>query len=284
MKNRTVIDGLEAFIFPPSSNANVRQGTVVLGHAMFNTCDYLMRPKGKSLKDFLVNEGFEVCLLNLTGYGGSRSATRQTNFDTYVEDYEHVFKHLAERNSPLYFIGHSVGSLAGLSAIAQNPGLVSHIVLAAPAIWSFTEPSNCQAGIRQKTLLSLSHLISLLPGGFPSRLFNIGRVPAPSGYFKQFSTWSKTKRMTSLKSNTDYASSWGNISADILLLEAADDSMMAPPENIRWVVEHLPQNSSVKRVDGNTFGFNSDHFSLIYGKKASDHVWPELASFLKGKT
>jgi alpha-beta hydrolase superfamily lysophospholipase len=262
-----------------SSCARVR-GTVLLGHAMFTTYDYLFRPKGKSLADFLASKGYHVAAFNITGYGSSAPSDQCTNFDTYVLDYENFLTQiLANLPKPYFYLGHSVGGLAGISAISKSHFPMSKAVLIAPAIWTKTEPKICMDAMSQRVKLTIALKIAHFFGYLPSKILGLGEVNAPVGYFEQFLFWSRGSLLSSVDGKINYQEIWKNLSLPVLILSAAKDRSMAPKSNIDWVAARF-KNSTKTQVNKLLFGFDADHFSIIYGAKAAHHVWPHIVKFL----
>jgi predicted alpha/beta hydrolase len=253
------------------------KGTVLLGHAMFNSIKYFFRPKGNSIAEFLVSAGYRVVAFNLTGYGESDPASPHTNFDSYVSDYKSVIAGLPE-DAPLHFIGHSVGSLAGLSAIAISSRQFRTMTVACPAIWGHTATLTV-ATLAQKFQLRLASVLLKKLDLLPAKLLGLGDTDAPAGYMQQLERWSASGHVTS-DAGLDYPSAWKKVNGLIMVLEAAKDPWMATPANISWVMDNLPTSATRLRIDAQSSGFVSQHFTILYGRNAKDHVWPKLLTHL----
>ncbi len=247
------------------------RGLIVLGHAMFNTFDYFFKPKGKSLVDYLTQNGFDVTTFHLTGYGKSPKANSDTGFDQYVEDYTQFLNSL-ETTLPIYFIGHSVGGIAGFTAIAKSKIKLKKIILLAPALWPFTEPKTTKHSFKQRLQLKLMNLLSKPTGKFPVSIFGLGDVPAPHGHFYQLNRWAQLNQILSLDKTTVYTDQWKQISCPVRIYSGTKDTNMAPPENVRWVKNQMGQNVSASEE-------KADHFGLIYGKSAAQNMWPKFTDF-----
>ena len=276
---------LEMQVFYSGKAISSDKSVTLLGHAMFNEFQYFLKPPGYSFVDYLLNHGLNVAVFHLTGYGQSDPASSETNFDTYVRDYEHIIEALSMMGTPVScYIGHSVGSLAGLSAISKKPNTTARIVLLAPAIWTLTIPSKSKERIVQLCQLHLARIITKMKGQLPTKTLRLGTVSPPLGYLEQFLTWNKRRSVTSISTETVYSNVWATLQAPILVLTGSKDLAMAPPPNIQWIKQRLPQNATFEQVSINSrFGFNADHFGLIYGKQAAETVWPRIMSFLRGE-
>lgn len=254
------------------------RGTVILGHAMFNTFDYFFRPEGTSLATFLSKNGFDVTSFNLTGYGRSAPAKRYTGFSEYVEDYKRFFEDLSV-SGPLFFIGHSVGGMAGFSALSYFPGKFKKVILAGPAIWPFVDTS---VGIDtiQKLKIRASMVLALPFGFFPMKLLGLGDSYAPYGHFAQLDSFGRQGKMVS-KNGVNHTDLWKNVDCSTTILSGALDLEMAPEVSVNWIKKQIGDSVQVDEVSKDSrFQFDADHFGILYGKKAAKHVWPELVKLL----
>jgi pimeloyl-ACP methyl ester carboxylesterase len=247
------------------------KGIVLLGHAMFNTFDYYFKPAGKSLADFLSKNGYDVTVFHLTGYGKSPKAQADTGFDQYVDDYSEFINGL-DSNLPLYFIGHSVGGVAGLSAIANSKKKFEKIILVAPALWPFTDPKINSNSLKQRLQLKLMTLLSKPTGNFPMSVLGLGDVPAPHGHFFQLNRWAKLGQVVSLDKSKIYSDEWKQIDCPICIFSGSKDTSMAPRENVRWIKNQIGETARLEEV-------HADHFGIIYGKTAAQDVWPKFIDF-----
>lgn len=250
------------------------KGTVLLGHAMFNTFDYFFKPAGKSLADFLISKGYDVLAFNLTGYGKSPKAKKDTGFDQYVSDYSEIIKNL-KSDKPIYYLGHSVGSVAGLSAIAASARKVNRIILVAPAIWPFTEPKNTVVSVKQAAQVKLMSLLSRPLGRISFKPLGLGEVSAPHGHFYQLNRWAENSKMTSVDGGTFYTDLWKTIDSPITIFSGTKDKSMAPRESVLWVKNRIGDKATISEVD-------ADHFGIIYGKYAAEKVWPKVLEIFEG--
>jgi pimeloyl-ACP methyl ester carboxylesterase len=245
---------------------------------MFNTYDYFFRPTNQSLADYLVGQGYSVLAFHLSGYGKSPRADRPS-FDAYVDDYVEVFTKLRERREPKFYLGHSVGALAGLTAAARLGTAIDRAVLVAPAVWTFTEPMAGRQRFAQRAKLETAYVLARAFGELPSKQLGLGTTPAPVGYLRQFRGWVRGRRVASVDGAVDYSSLWSSLKIPILVLSGPRDQSMAPPPNVAWVMAQLKSAKHEEVRRASTYGFDADHFGLIYGKNAATHVWPRVGHF-----
>lgn len=264
-----------------SANIAKPKGMILLGHAMFNKPEYYLKPKGLSFVDYLTSNGYDVIVISLTGYH-TQKATKNVNFDVYVEDYLKIIKNvILKKDLPLHYIGHSVGSLTGLSAILKSKISVKTLVLIAPAIWGFTVPIHSIKSIKQRIKISLAHSLSTYLGYLPSKLFRIGDTNPPAGYFSQFKSWINESNIFSVEKDCDYMQLWQSNTNRTFIFQAEKDQKMAPKENVLWVSNNIGSQVSIITINKLNFGYKSDHFTIIYGKNAAESVWPKIVTLLE---
>ncbi len=273
---------IEYFIYK-KKDISTFKGTVLLGHAMFNSCDYYKLPLKYSFVNFLQKSGYDVVMFNHTGFGQStiNKKYRKICFDDYVDDYNKIYENiLVKMEGPLFYIGHSIGSVAGISAFQDYP--FKKTILIAPALWTFLKPVKKLLFLKQYSLIMLTFLVSSIRGKMGPKLLNLGNTSMPAGHFRQYRGWVKSREITSRDGSKKYCRNWSKIDKPILILSGSMDKLMAPKENITWLHNKLHPKSKVETVSkDNGYGFNGEHFNIIYGKNASVEIWPKIAEYLK---
>jgi predicted alpha/beta hydrolase len=115
-------------------------------------------------------------------------------------------------------------------------------------------------------------------GRLPARAFGLGDVDAPAPYLTQLRRWARTRTITSDDGQRDYLAQWASSSVATLILRAARDRAMAPERNVAFV-EGAIRCATCETVDRKRFGFDADHFGVLYGPSAAAHVWPRICRY-----
>lgn len=147
--------GLGAAAEPAPSVEGVpaAKAVVVLVHGL-----NLKPAKMNALADFLRASGADVLPVTLSGHGGGMEEFKKVTRGIWIQEmrdaFERAERRAKENNAPVYFVGYSLGALAGLDALnaaADREIRCGKMVLLAPAI-----------SIRDR-----SYLLKLL-GSFPA--------------------------------------------------------------------------------------------------------------------
>jgi predicted alpha/beta hydrolase len=258
---------------PPASTP--RRAVALLTHAMMARGSYLTR-----LATFLAEGGVESFVLDFRGHGASvpprAGHGRGWSFDDLVRlDLPAAFAHVARATSlpptSLAYVGHSLGGLAGLAAIATGEvPAPRRLVLAAVNVW--TRPRGTRA------LAAAAFVASgMLLGHVPARTLRLGSDDEPREYVRQFARWAR--RGFCARDGADYRALLTRVGAPTLALVGEGD-WMCRPADAREMLALLPRPPHVRAV-GRRHGdaFDPDHFGLLTDDRLAP-VWAETRDFI----
>jgi pimeloyl-ACP methyl ester carboxylesterase len=265
--------------FHASENA---RANIVLSHAMYQDSSYLSRPVGNSFVDFLVSIGFNVYRLDLPGYYGEELDS-DISFCTYVSELVICVEQIKSKSPlKLFIFGHSLSGLAAQVAAASSR--VDGVISAAPSLWTFTKPISVYLNVLQYTKFLVAYALTKVFGHFPAHRVGLGNRPAPRGYILEYLKWILTRRFISPDNRIDYEKLLRESIVPTLYLWGPGDEKLAPRPNVEWVkslgADRLATVMEVSQLNG--YNFDADHFTVVYGRKAAQNVWPKIRIWLEG--
>lgn len=280
---------------------------VVLVHG-FAQNRYTWHLSERSLVNWLAARGWDVYNLELRGHGRSRPdhTMQGERFADYVEDVRRVAQALPQR---AFFVGHSLGGAACYAAAteAEMAGVVGlgalfHYGQANWALNALGAASLAAEGllvgqgltVRTRALGALIarlYAVSDIAGyAFPISGWWPGSVePAlleerlVRGFdwtslrvWLEMSRWAVTGRW-------DYEEAWTRVQHPLLVLAGDEDHLM-PPADARLAYDRSTAPDRTLIVFNHyDHEVHWGHLDLVLGRKAIDHVWPTLDTWMAAR-
>ena len=253
---------------------------VVLMPGTFSNHTFWLGTKGHGMAWALADAGFEAVILDPRGHGGSeRPAGRgqDWNFEHWGRVDVPAAVEAATEDGPALLVGHSAGGAAMLIALAGEPELrdrVAGIVaLATPVPWLQRWRTVGAWAIRG---------ISRLLGRFPARILGLGPEDELPGVMTQWMTWNLRGEWIG-EDGTDYAAELGRVETPVLAISGAGDTVFAPPEACRGLLEMVGTDDATYLLAGRDTGFSEDfdHPGIVVSKAAHAEVWPRIIRWLE---
>ena len=88
----------------------------------------------RKVSGYLSEKKVRCRCMRLTGFGESVSEYQKANIAQWLEDVDREVKALKEKHSKVVIVAHSLGGAISIHYVANNPGRVDGLVLAAPAV------------------------------------------------------------------------------------------------------------------------------------------------------
>jgi predicted alpha/beta hydrolase len=287
---------------------------VILCHGLAATGRNMDLPGRYSLAHTLAARGYDCFVLELRGHGAPRPprgrAWRRFNFDDYVRRDVPAALAAVRRASGrdrVAWVGHSMGGMVGyaLGGSAQGSALLALVAIASPVAW---------APWIRRLAPSLRWLPRLLPSRVHLRFYATGFAPFAGRYFppgdplrymrenidapllkriaasvpgdispqllRQCLRWASEDRFDAEDGQADYREGLRTARAPALFIAAALDNLAPPPAveaaHALWGGEkHF---RLFTRGEGASAGYG--HIDLVFGRRAPDEVFPEIAAFL----
>ncbi|MFK7824643.1 MAG: alpha/beta fold hydrolase [Oligoflexales bacterium] len=89
----------------------------------------------------LLSMEFEIYALDLRGHGFSKASARPNEFNSWEIYIQDILSFIKVLNSPVFLVGHSLGSMLCLAIASRYPQLVSHLLMVEPIIMT---PIQCK--------------------------------------------------------------------------------------------------------------------------------------------
>jgi hypothetical protein len=122
---------------------------------------------------------------------------------------------------------------------------------------------------------------SRLLGRFPARLLRLGPEDELPGVMAQWMAWNLEGRWIG-DEGTDYVERLAGLDLPILGMSGAGDTVFAPPDACRALVEMVGGDDRTYRLAGRETGFDEDfdHAGLVVSRAARAQVWPRVMDWL----
>lgn len=263
--------------------ATPTQGSIVLVHGSFTNRGFWISGKGEGLAKHLLEQGFDVWLMEHRGHGNS--PRNQDYFHNTVERYvlhdmSAVNEFVHEKSGSLpFWLGHSLGGVMIASAVASEV---------------FT-PKNCRGQILLGTQVLEKPKYLRIPlvgwllklkvkrkGELIGRELKIGPENEPAGViiefvnrYKLFGGW----RFISTSQRLQHVWNKGSDLPLLALAGVADttDSLGA----CKKFAKQYGGETTLLRL-GKEFGFERDygHIDMVVSKSAAKEIWPRISAWL----
>ncbi len=280
---------------------------VVLIHG-FAQNRYTWRIQGRSMTASLARAGFDVFNLELRGHGRSRELRPENAlaFDDYVRDGVRAVKAVSLGGRAPFVVGHSLGGAVGVGVATQVPvaGLV-HLA----GVYTFASQNRALRGLAAATLrmeatlrASRMRLSTGLAGEVLGQLYSITEV---AGYgfpirgwvpesierplleerlargfdwtsvevWLQMARWARGEPFA-------YREAWSRTDVPLLVVYGDDDPLVREGDATACFRESGSRDKQIQVFDAFHHEVHWGHVDLILGRKAPDHVWPRLTSWM----
>lgn len=252
---------------------------VVLMPGTFSNHTFWLGTRGHGMAWALAEAGFEAVVLDARGHGGSdRAAGRDWVFEDWGRlDVPAVVEHVTAPDRSALLVGHSAGGASMLIALAGEPAVRQRaaglVLLGTPVPWLQRWRRVGAWGIR-----ALSRLL----GRFPARLVGLGPEDELPGVMAQWMTWNLRRAWVG-EEGFDYVAALRDVRVPVLGMSGAGDSVLAPPDACRALVEMLGSPDRRYVLAGRETGFSEDfdHPGIVVSRAARDEVWPRVIEWLR---
>lgn len=251
--------------------------TVILVPGTFSNHTFWLGTRGHGMAWSLADAGFDVMVLDLRGHGGSERRDQRWTFEDWGRlDVVAALEHAA-RDRKVLLVGHSAGGASSLIALAAEPelrGRVTGLVtLATPVPWL-----QRWRKLGAWTIRTVSRLL----GRFPAKLLGLGPEDELPGVMAQWMTWNLRGEWVG-DDGTDYVEALAEVRTPILSVSGAGDTVFAPPDACRGLLEMVGSPDATYVLAGRETGFSEDfdHPGIVISKAAHEEVWPVVIDWLK---
>ncbi|MFO7892486.1 MAG: alpha/beta fold hydrolase [Longimicrobiales bacterium] len=253
--------------------------TVVLMPGTFSNHTFWLGTKGHGMAWALADAGFEAVILDPRGHGGSERPNGQDwTFDHWGRvDVPAAVGAATAGGGRTLMVGHSAGGASMLIALAGDPEVRERVagvvVLATPVPWLQRWRQVGAWAIRAG---------SRLLGRFPARVLGLGPEDELPGVMGQWMTWNLRGEWEG-DDGVDYVRELGNVRVPVLALSGAGDTVFAPPDACRGLVEMVGTDDATYVLAGRDTGFSEDfdHPGIVVSKAAHEEVWPRVIDWLQ---
>ncbi len=255
---------------------------VVLMPGTFSNHTFWLGTRGHGMARALADAGFEAVVLDPRGHGGSeRPEGRDWDFEDWGRlDVPAAVEAVTGDREQALLVGHSAGGASLLIALAGQPELRARVrglvALATPVPWLQRWRRIGAWSIRA---------VSRLMGRFPARLLGLGPEDELPGVMAQWMTWNLRGEWVG-EDGIDYAAELAGVRTPVLALSGAGDTLFAPPDACRGLMEMLGTDDATYVLAGHDTGFSEDfdHPGIVVAKAAHDEVWPLVIDWLAAHT
>lgn len=254
--------------------------TAVLMPGTFSNHTFWLGTKGHGMAWALAEAGFEAVVLDPRGHGGSERPNGQGwTFEHWGRvDVPAAVEAVAGDDGTTLLVGHSAGGASMLIALAGEPEVRERVagvvVLATPIPWM-------QPWRRAGTWAIRT--VSRLLGRFPARLLGLGPEDELPGVMAQWMHWNYRGEWRG-EDGIDYVEALADVQVPVLAISGAGDSVFAPPEACRGLMEMVGTDDATYVLAGRETGFSEDfdHPGVVVSKAAHEEVWPLVIDWLDG--
>jgi predicted alpha/beta hydrolase len=238
----------------------------------------------RGLVSHLAARGLVALAIDLRGHGESGPLPREGGdwgYDDLVEqDCGALFAWAQRRfpELPCVAVGHSLFGHVALGHVARHPtapldGLALLACNVAHPGWRL------RSRLVKGGLIELMHVLARLRGHLPARRLGAGSDDEARGYVHDFVRSSRSGQWRA-RDGFDYWRALPSVTRPVLALAAADDRLLAPPEEARSLVSPILQARFhiVGRASG--LPFDPDHMSLVLDERARP-AWDDVAQFAR---
>jgi pimeloyl-ACP methyl ester carboxylesterase len=211
--------------------------------------------------------GADVHVADFRGHGDSTPELTDWSFDDLVE---RDLPALVDAIQPHAILGHSLGGLVALAAIATGTiAPPKRLVLAATSVW-------LGGPLRRRAIMAAYRGVTSVFRKAPIRALRLGTTDESRTYVAQLTGWCRTGCWTSL-TGLDYRAALATIRVHALAVTGAGD-WMCKPDDASAIADRV---TAPLRIVGKAHGdpIDPDHFELFTRPELSE-LRAELAAFV----
>ncbi|MEE2758170.1 MAG: alpha/beta fold hydrolase [Myxococcota bacterium] len=285
----TTADNCTLDVVQITSQTTVPVACLILTHAMMVDARTFCR-RGKGMAETFARLGWTVFLPNFRGRGQSGTRPEQGGSWTYDDIVRYdlpaivhaVRQHVG--SMPLVLGGHSLGghasvATAGLGLFDQAPD--AYLLLSANVWRPGLEPSFIRR-VKKSASFTVFYGITRAFGYFPSRTLRFGSCNEALDYVSDLRRSWSTDRWRSRNGVDNYTEAASRVSAPILSVIGAGDTLMAHPIGAeRWFKDVGFGTKEFWLAEAGQFGldFDPDHMTLVTSPRAAP-LWLEMERWL----
>jgi pimeloyl-ACP methyl ester carboxylesterase len=198
--------------------------------------------------------GADVCVADFRGHGQSTPPVAGDDDWSFDDLVERDLPALVDAIKPDAIVGHSLGGLATLAAIATKTIAPPRaLVLAATSVW-------LGGGLDRRAIMAAYRGVTALFGKAPIRALRAGHADESRTYVEQLTGWQRSGRWLSLK-GFDYLTAIEAVTVPTLAITGAGD-WMCKPDDAAAIARRV---NAKLRVVGRAHGdpLDPDHFQLF---------------------
>ena len=253
---------------------------VMLMPGTFSNHTFWLGTRGHGMAWALAEAGFEAVILDPRGHGASERPDGQDwTFDHWGRvDVPAAIEAATRDGGKTLLVGHSAGGASMLIALAGEPELRERVAglvtLATPVPWLQRWRKVGAWAVR---------LGSRVLGRFPARILGLGPEDELPGVMAQWMTWNLKGRWVG-EDDLDYVAELARVRVPVLAVSGAGDTVFAPPEACRGLLEMVGTDDATYVLAGHDTGFSEDfdHPGIVVSKAAHEEVWPLVTDWLRG--
>lgn len=252
---------------------------VVLMPGTFSNHTFWLGTKGHGMAWAIAGAGFEAVVLDPRGHGGSeRPGGQAWTFEHWGRlDVPAAVEAVTPDGGSALLVGHSAGGASMLIALAGEAAVRERVAgvvaLATPVPWLQRWRRIGAWAIRTG---------SRLLGRFPARLLGLGPEDELPGVMSQWMSWNLRGEWVG-DDGLDYVEALGDVRVPVLAMSGAGDTVFAPPDACRGLLEMVGAEDATYVLAGRETGFSEDfdHPGIVVSKAAHDEVWPRVIRWLE---
>lgn len=285
--DKSVQIALTHLSFAADSTHGAGRTPVVFNHGSFSNRSFWYSNKGIGLARFLLDEGFDVWLLEQRGHGFSprNDQYHQNDSEHYIIDFKAVNDFLLEQTEekPIW-IGHSLGGIIIASAVACNE-LNSDNCLGFALIGAQPLLKRWYTWVPFATLLT--RITTYIKKELSGRALKIGPENEPHGVINEYLRRQRPFARWRFKRGQQNLMPLWKQANDLPLLTVCGKKDKPHPVKLCRKFNQLYGGENKHIIElGNKTGFskNYGHVDMIVSKDAAQEVWPAISDWLKTLT
>lgn len=257
------------------------RGKVVIGSALGIGHAFYAK-----LATFFAQNGLTTFCFDYRGTGESSRTIDGCNLqlsDWGRQDIEAVLQfaqqHEPITDTPIYFIGHSIGGqVFPLAASADRVKRTILVAASAPYWRRWPFPSIISTFISSRVILRLA---ANLTQDFPTARFGLGNLSIKSSLVREWCAWmGESDYLFNRRFNLDAEKDYSRYTSPVLSFGASDD-LLAPAVNIQKLLDFYASTSkSIKIITPIDYDVKTIGHSGFFRSNLEKSLWQEMLSFL----
>jgi predicted alpha/beta hydrolase len=266
------------------------RGTAILLHSAMASRRIWKASGNGGFAGVLAEHGVRTLALDFRGHGDSgicASRGGRWSFDDLVrEDLPALCRAVRERwpRDRLTLVGHSLGGLVAIAAVATGLGDADAIVALATNVWLPGEEPNDFLRARKAAMVGVMRALTRARGYFPARAFRVGSDDEAEPYVEGWArNWDRDEWMND-DLGVDYRAAMATLRVPILALASVGDRVLCTPQAaFRFIGRASRANvrfELIRRSDDDGHD-PPDHMAMVTTRGAVSS-WHDTANFCLG--